>query len=136
MDEHNIPWDGAAPAGMLYDPGVGAPESEATTTGAPRLRYANRAQASFQMCSLEDMISQEHPVRTVWAYVEKLDLSPLRAKIKAVEGRAGSPPADPRILLALWFYATLRGIGSARELDRRCVEDLPFRWLCGEVSMN
>jgi len=82
------------------------------------------------------MVLEDHPVRTVWAYVEKLDLSPLLRQIKAVEGRAGSPPADPRILLALWFYATLRGVGSARELDRRCREDLPFRWLCGEVSMN
>lgn len=131
-----MPLDGAAPAGMLYDPGTVAAESETKTAGAPRLRYANRTQASFQMCSLEDMVAEEHPVRTVWAYVEKVDLAPLLANIKAVEGRAGSPPADPRILLGLWLYATLRGIGSARELDRRCVEDLPFRWLCGEVSMN
>ncbi len=131
-----MPTDGVAPAGLLYDPGERAPEFETTTAGVPRLRYANRAQASFQMCSLEDMIPEDHPVRIVWAYVEKLDLSPLLGKIKAVEGRAGSPPADPRILLALWLYATLRGIGSARELDRRCIEDLPFRWLCGEVSMN
>jgi transposase len=129
-----MPSEGGAPAGMLFDPGE--PEPETKTAGAPRLRHANRAQASFQMCSLEDMISEEHPVRTVWAYVEKLDLAELLNKLKAVEGRPGSPPADPRILLALWFYATLRGIGSARELDRRCAEDLPFRWLCGEVSMN
>lgn len=121
---------------MLFDPGEVAPEPEAKTAGAPRLRYANRTQASFQMCSLEDMILEDHPVRTVWAYVEKLDVSPLLSPIRAVEGRPGSSPADPRILLALWFYATLRGIGSARELNRRCVEDLPFRWLCGEVSMN
>src|SRR3954466_11793107 len=99
MDEQSMPLEGAAPAGMLYDPGKVAAESETKTTGVPRLRYANRAQASFQMCSLEDMVAQEHPVRTVWAYVEKVDLGPLLAKIKAVEGRAGSPPADPRILL-------------------------------------
>lgn len=38
--------------------------------------------------------------------------------------------------MALWLYACIRGIGSARELARRCEESLPFRWLCGGVSVN
>ena len=44
----------------------------------------------------------------------------------------------PAILTALWLYATLRGIGSARELDRRCGEkgEVPFQWICGGVSVN
>ena len=48
--------------------------------------------------------------------MEGLDLRPLYAQIKAVEGRPGHPPADPRILVALWLYATVAGIGSAREV--------------------
>jgi hypothetical protein len=39
-------------------------------------------------------------------------------------------------MLALWLYATLRGVGSARELARRCETDLPFQWICGGVSVN
>jgi hypothetical protein len=39
-------------------------------------------------------------------------------------------------LLALWLYATVEGIGSARELDRLCREHIGFEWLCGGVGMN
>jgi transposase len=65
-----------------------------------------------------------------------LDLSALQSRIQAVEGGPGQAPADPRILLALWLYATLRGVGSARELNRLCVAHAAYRWICGGVSMN
>ena len=58
------------------------------------------------------------------------------AAVKAVEGRPGHPPADPRILLALWLYATADGVGSARELARLCDEHIAYQWLCGGVGMN
>jgi hypothetical protein len=41
--------------------------------------------------------------------------------------------------MSLWLYATLRGVGSARELARRCdpeCGEVPFQWLCGEVTVN
>lgn len=68
--------------------------------------------------------------------MEGLDLSELYSRIKAVEGRAGRPPIDPRILLALWLYATLEGVGSARALARLCEEHTVFQWICGGVSVN
>jgi len=39
-------------------------------------------------------------------------------------------------MLALWLWATVDGIGSARQLDRLCRDHLAYRWLCGGVSMN
>jgi hypothetical protein len=39
-------------------------------------------------------------------------------------------------LLALWLYATVEGVGSARELDRLCREHIGFEWLCGGVGVN
>ena len=65
-----------------------------------------------------------------------LDLSELRVRIQAVEGGPGQAPADPRILVTLWLYATLRGVGSARELNRLCQYHAAYRWICGGVSMN
>jgi transposase len=65
-----------------------------------------------------------------------MDPSEVRAKIKAVEGGAGASATDPRILFSLWLYATLRKVGSAREVDRRCREDFSFQWLCGGVTLN
>lgn len=31
---------------------------------------------------------------------------------------------------------SIRGIGSARELARRCEDSAAFRWLCGGVTVN
>src|SRR3978361_2472576 len=74
--------------------------------------------------------------RLVWDFVEGLDVPALHATIKAVDGRPGHPPADPRILLALWLYATVEGVASAREVARLCEEHIAFQWLCGGVGMN
>jgi transposase len=107
--------------------------------GQPRLRYAVRDQVEFRACCWDDLLPADHQARIVWDYVLGLDLSPLYKAIKAVEHRPGHPPPDPRILFALWLYATLRGVGSARELDRRCERDtgeVSFQWICGGVTVN
>jgi transposase len=103
---------------------------------APRLQTAERTQLKFRPASLEDLVSQDHPVRAVWEYVEQADLEPLYSAIRAVEGAPGRPPIDPKILLALWIYATLDAVGSARELDRLTREHQVYQWICGDVSVN
>jgi transposase len=127
---------------MMADSGTGLfgilPEQMAAErpTGAPRLRKAERRQVSLRPLSLEELLPADHRARFVWGFAERLDLSALYGAIKAVEGHPGHPPADPRILLALWLYATVEGVGSARELDRLCREHIGFEWLCGGVGMN
>src|SRR5437667_7642407 len=109
---------------LLFDLGAPLPAPQpAAGGGTPRLRYANREQAEMRVCSLDELLPADHEARQVWAYVAGLDLSAVLAKIKAVEGGAGANATDPRILFSLWLYATLRKIGSARELDRRCAPD-------------
>lgn len=102
----------------------------------PRLRESNRQQVELRAVSLEELLPADHRARVVWAFVEGLDLSPLYRKIKAVEGRPGHPPCDPRIMMALWLSAALEEVGSARELDRLCQEHHGFQWICGGVSVN
>src|SRR5512134_3167323 len=104
--------------------------------GRPRLRTAERGQVALRAVSLDDLVAADHRVRLVWRFAEGLDLTPLYAQIKAVEGRPGHPPVDPRILVALWLFATLEGIGSAREVARLCKQHIAFQWLCGGVDMN
>lgn len=104
--------------------------------GAPRLRRAERSQGELRACSLDDLIGADHPARLVWRFVEGLDVSALLAGIKAVEGHVGHPPADPRILVALWLFATIDGVGSARRLAELCGGHAAYRWLCGGVSTN
>ncbi len=84
----------------------------------------------------DDLVPAQHPVRMVMALVERLDLSRFAEPIKARAGVAGRDATDPRLLVGLWLYACIRGIGSARELARRCVESAAFRWLCGGVTVN
>jgi transposase len=101
-----------------------------------RVQRPERNQIRWRDASLDQMIPQDHRVRIVWAYVDSLDLSPLYAQIQAVEGGPGRDAVDPKILLALWLFATIEGGASARHLARLCERDLPYMWLCGEVGVN
>jgi transposase len=112
------------------------PASRQPARGAPRLRSPERRQIELRAVSLDELIAADHRARFVWAFAERLDLTPLYQAIKSTEGRPGHPAADPRLLLALWLYATVEGVGSARELDRLCREHVGFQWLCGGVSLN
>jgi transposase len=104
--------------------------------GRPRLRRAERGQVELRALSLDDLVPAEHRVRLVWAFAEGLDLASLYDAIRSVEGGPGHPRADPRVLTALWLYATVEGVGSARKLARLCEEHVAFQWLCGGVSVN
>jgi transposase len=103
---------------------------------APRLRRPERRQVELRAVSLEELVAEDHRVRQVWAFCERLDLAALYGAIQAVEGRPGHPPADPRLLVALWLHATVEGVGSARALARLCEEHHAYRWLCGGVGIN
>lgn len=102
----------------------------------PRYLSPNRDQFELRPSSLDEVIEEDHDVRIVWDFVLGMDLSPLYASIQSVEGGAGRPRIDPAILVALWLYATIEGIGSARALARLCERHDAFRWLCGGVSVN
>ena len=112
-----------------------APKSS-TAKGAPRVQSAVRNQVELRACDLDSSLPAEHQARAVWAFVQSLDLQALYAQIRAVEGSVGRAPIDPAILMSLWLYATLDGVGSARELDRLCESDDAYRWLCGGVGVN
>jgi len=100
-----------------------------------RLRQADRSQR-LKAVTLEELVSHDHPVRAIWDYVGTLDLRPLETCIRAVEGVPGRNATDPRILLAIWLWATSDGIGSARAVERLCEECNPYKWLVGGVSLN
>ena len=104
--------------------------------GRPRLRTANRQQIVFRTAALDDLIPPDHPARIVWEFVVGLDLSPLYEPIKSVAGNAGRPCIDPKILMALWTYATIDGVGSARQLAKLCGAHDAYRWLLGDVAIN
>src|SRR5258708_13291348 len=103
---------------------------------AIRIRQAERGQPGFELVDLESLVVEDHPVRAVWSFVEGLDLGWFYDRIKARGETPGRPATDPRILLALWLYATVDGVGSARALDRLCVHHSVYRWICGGVGLQ
>jgi transposase len=107
-----------------------------TPAGAPRVLMAERNQIALRPVDLEATVGPEHAVRNVWAFVERLDLSALYGEIDSVEGRAGRAAIDPKILMALWLYATVDGVGSAREIERLTEAHDAYRWICGGVNVN
>ncbi len=75
-------------------------------------------------------------MRAVWGFVQALDLAALHEAVKAREGVPGQAPPAPELMMALWLWATVDGVGSGRQLARLCEQHLAYRWLCGGVSMN
>lgn len=110
--------------------------AEAPKAGVARVMAAQRDQIELRACDLDSLLGSDHAARTVWAFVQSLDLAALHAKIKAVEHGAGRPAIDPAIVVALWLWATIDGVGSAREIDRLCERDDAYRWICGGVGVN
>ncbi len=104
--------------------------------GSPRLLQPNRLQVELRASDLESLLAQDHRARLVWGYVVRQDLSKLFEAVKARGSNAGRAAIDPRILFALWLYATLEGVGRGREVARLSVEHDAYRWICGGVSVN
>lgn len=104
--------------------------------GLPRLQVPQRNVIELRVVDLDGLVAADDPVRDVWAYVETLDLKELYERIEAREGEPGRPPIEPKLLMALWLYATLRGVGAARVVERLCTSEIGFQWLCGGVGVN
>ena len=101
-----------------------------------RLDTAERGQKQWDESCLNDLLGADHLARQVWAYVEGLDLSVFYARVRTTLRSSGRSAIDPAILMSLWLYATLDGVGSARLLDRLCGSEAAYRWLCGGVGVN
>ena len=133
----------ACPSAKAEAPAVGPAVSDAASlplavpdrTARPRLSVPDRQQL-LSAITIDELLEADHPARAVWSYVQGLDLALLFDPIRARGSVAGRPAIDPRLLVALWLYATLSGFTSARELADLCVHHDAFRWLAGGVSVN
>ena len=101
-----------------------------------RVRRPERFQVEMHLKCLDEMLPRDHRCRIVWKFVSSMDLEPFYAEIRVSDSQPGRTAIAPEILFALWLLATLDGISSARELDRRCKTDMPYLWICGGVSVN
>jgi transposase len=128
VEQEGLPGVAAAPTGTV-------PEAS-LVAGMARVKAVDRSQMMFRAVEVERLVEEDHPARAIWEFVGRMDLSALYAPIKAVEGVAGREAWDPRLLISVWVYAYSLGIGSAREVARRCEYDPAFEWLTGMQEIN
>lgn len=120
------------PTEQLVDhPEVSIVIEEPSDPGVPRFQPVNRAQLQFRMVDVEALIPEGHPARAIWEFVGTLDLRPFAEQVRAVEGHAGRPPYDPRLLVSLWIYSYSQGVTSARAIERLCAHEPAYQWLTG-----
>ena len=121
---------------FLFDLGPAAAPPGEEPRGIARLRRANRAQRIWGPIDVDAQLPEDHPARAISAVIDRLDLSTLYAQVDAFQGLAGAPAIDPKILLALWVFATSDGEGSAREIWRLTELHAAYRWICGGVAVG
>jgi len=104
----------------------------------PRVRRKeiNRQQLLLRPVEVEKLVEKDHPVRAIWELVGRLNLESFYAGIEAIEGVAGRPVWDPRLLISLWIYAYKEGVSSAREIARLCQYHPAYQWLTGLEVVN
>jgi transposase len=115
--------------------GEGRPKSEARF-GKPRYEVIDREQLCWRRVDIERLIGAEHPARAVWEFIGQLDLSAYQEEVRAVEGKAGRPGWEPRLLISLWVYAYSKGVGSARGIEELCEWEPAYQWLTGSRVIN
>jgi transposase len=103
---------------------------------APRFEPIDRQQVVLEPLDVEQLIPQDHPARSIWEVLSRLDLSRFAGEIRSVEGHAGGNVWEPRLLSAVWVYSYSRGISSAREIERQCAHEPGLRWLTGLKVIN
>ena len=101
------------------------------TKGDAHVVRPQRSQVGWEMVDIDGLLQQGHAARLVWTFVTRMDLGQFYAAIGSRECEAGRPAADPQVLLALWLYAAVEGVGSARELERLVARDVAYRWIAG-----
>src|SRR5262249_45949946 len=101
-----------------------------------RMATPARDQKQWDEGCLDDLLGEDHLARHVWDYVEGLDLEVLYRDVQTTVRSSGRAATDPALLVALWLYATVDGVSSARLLDRLCRSEAAYRWLCGGVATN
>lgn len=83
-----------------------------------------------QMClpmSLEDLIPQDHIVRIINQYIERMDIQPLLEKYKG----GGTSSYHPKMMLKILIYAYSQKIYSSRKIAKAVRENIPFMWISG-----
>ena len=90
-----------------------------------RFKVYSPEQAYLLPPSVRDELGEKHLCFFVRGVIEGLDMSVFEHSYSAEGGELYAP----QLMLGVWLYAYALGITSARQVERRLVEDLAFRYL-------
>jgi transposase len=100
------------------------------------VKEINRKQLMMRPVDVEELVAADHAVRAIWELTGQLDLGGYYDEIESVEGTAGRPAMDPRLMISLWIYAYSEGVSSARQISRLCEYHPAYQWLTGLEPVN
>ena len=109
--------------------------SDVGVSSRPRIVSPDRSLADPFPKTIDELIPARHRARDVWEMTLQLNCQGLLEEIESVEGHPGRPRIDPRILVALWLYANIDGISSARKLAALVKEHNGYKWIAGGVEV-
>lgn len=92
-----------------------------------------RNQSSLFPESLEDFVPEDHPVRVIDAFIERLDMAG-QGFTGAQNQIMGRPRYRPQELLKLYIYGYLNQIRSSRKLERECLRNVELMWLLKRLA--
>ncbi len=93
-------------------------------------KAGDRSQLMILPPSIDDWIPKDHMVRFIWEAVLQMNISPFYLSY----GDEGRPPYDPAVMLSVLLYAYCHGKRSSRKIAKACVEEVPYRWLTGNLT--
>jgi transposase len=128
-----LPGCGSVVAGEAEGESLVKPEAAG---GKPRYEVIEREQLCWRRVDVERLIGEEHAARAIWEFVGRLDLRGYEEEVRAVEGKAGRPGWEPRLLISLWIYAYSEGVNSGRAIEELCEWEPAYQWLTGARVVN
>jgi len=97
------------------------------------IKGQSRNQATLFAERLDELISEDNPVRVIDAFVDALDL--LALGFGKVESQAtGRPPYDPGDLLKLYVYGYMHRTRSTRRREHECHKNVEVLWLLNRLA--
>lgn len=99
---------------------------------APRFKVSKNQQLDVVNGTPELQLADDHQARKVWRQIEKLDLGGIEGGYSSL-GRRGY---EPKRLLAVLIYASLKGVHHSTKVAAAVKTDAAFRWLMGGWSVS
>lgn len=93
----------------------------------------NRSQISLLPMSLDEMISEDNPVRVIDIFADNINFHEMGFKYATTKA-TGRKPYSPADMLKLYLYGYFNGIRTSRKLETECKRNIELMWLLNELK--